>query len=176
MFFLTILSNACTNSIKKIVIPFKSGQKFIVTQGAFGTASHNEKGNEHSWDLSVPYGTQVSSVDSGTVIKVWEPNKGGACNPKFSNLAHNVKIEHSDGTVAQYVHIKSKVKEGQKVKRGQVIAITANNGWICNPHLHFGIYQSKDHLYSSTKRKTIPLSFIGIRKGKLKEGLSYISP
>lgn len=159
-------------SFKRERLPFPTGIKFLISQGAFGKKSHAEPGNEYSWDFDVPYGTPVVSVENGTVLEVWEPTDGGGCDSKFSNAAHNIKIEHEDGTVAQYGHISAKVKTGDLVREGQEIAVTAMNGWICSPQLHFGIYRSKDHLYSSSKRETIPVSFDGLPEfGKATEGL-----
>ena len=153
-------------SFKKVYLPLPQGTKFLISQGAFGQKSHHEAGNQYSWDFDVPYKTLVTAVQSGKVLEVWEPKKGGGCDPKYSNFAHNIKIEHDDGTVAQYVHIESKVSKGDRVEEGQIIAITAKNGWICGPQLHFGIYASKNNLYSSPQRKTLPLFFYGLLNGK----------
>lgn len=153
-------------SFLKVHIPFEAGTRFTISQGAFGTASHSEPGNEYSWDFDVPYGTDVTAVADGKVIEVWQPEKGGECDPRFASLAHNLKIEHRDGTVAQYVHIEILVKNGDVIKTGQRIAKTAKNGWICQPQLHFGVYKSKDHLYSSDHRQTVPLLFIEIPGGR----------
>lgn len=152
-------------------VPLLKHQSFVISQGAFGKESHNEKGNEYSWDFQVPVGTSVISVKDGQVLSIWFPDKGGGCDPKLSNYASNIKIEHRDGTVAQYVHVKTDLKIGDDVKQGQVIAKTVLTGWICMPHLHFGIYKSKDHLYSSKSRRTLPLLFEGIEGGILKQGM-----
>lgn len=162
-----------SSHVKTVNLPFKTGTKFTVTQAAFGKISHNEPGNEYNWDLGVPYGTEVVAIEPGIVIEVWEPNKGGGCDPKFSNVAHNIKIEHSDGSVAQYIHIASKVKVGDNISAREVIATTSMNGWICRPHLHFGIYKSKNHLYMSPHRQTIPLRFKGCSNGNLIEKKEY---
>ena len=164
------------SNYKLVGLPFESGGSFRISQGAFGNRTHNEPGNEYNWDLAVPFGTKVLAVESGKVIKVWQPNKGGGCDPKFSQDAHNIKIEHKDGTVAQYVHIKSSVKEGDIMKKGAKIGVTAKNGFICTPHLHFGVYRSKDHLYQSNVRETLPLRFEGIAGGLLVEGREYMVP
>ena len=177
LFFLLCVSCASNpylggsaNTFKRERLPFPTYIQFKVSQGAFGKASHLEKANEYSWDFDVPYGTPVVSVENGKIIEVWQPNKGGGCDPQFEGLAHNIKVEHEDGTVAQYVHIASKLKRGDYVREGQQIAVTAMNGHICQPQLHFGIYRSKDHLYSSLQRETLPVYFDGL--GKAIEGAS----
>lgn len=158
---------------KKVDFPFKRGTSFVVTQGAFGINSHNEKGNEYSWDFAVPLETSIHSIEDGVIWEVWQPNKGGGCDQKYSNLAHNVKVLHRDGTVAQYVHIKTSLTKGQSVKKGQLIAITASNGWLCKPHLHFSVYLSKDNLYNSINRKTVPLYFRQSQNGLIFENDKY---
>jgi murein DD-endopeptidase MepM/ murein hydrolase activator NlpD len=147
---------------KRVRVPLPSGTSFYVSQGAFGKATHAEKGNEYQWDFDVPYGTPVVAVEDGQVIDVWEPRKGGGCDAKFSDAAHNVKVKHADGTVAQYVHVESKVRVGDGVTEGQIIALTANNGFHCQPQLHFGVYRSVDTLYTSPRRETVPLRFVGL--------------
>lgn len=157
-------------------LPFGPGTKFTISQGAFGQSSHNEPGNEYSWDFDVPLGTPVRAVQDGRVIEVWEPKKGGSCNPKFSDWASNIKVEHSDKTVAQYVHVDSRVRTGNRVRAGQLVAVTANDGWLCTPQLHFGIYASRSELYGSPRRRTIPLAFKGLPDGLASTGLKYKVP
>jgi murein DD-endopeptidase MepM/ murein hydrolase activator NlpD len=161
---------------KRVGLPLSSGTAFVISQGAFGRASHSEKGNEYQWDFDVPYGTRVVAVEAGVVIDVWEPDGGGGCDAKYSNDAHNVKVRHADGTVAQYVHVDSRVRVGETVQRGQTIAATAENGWICQPQLHFGIYRSERTLYSSPQRESIPVRFDGLPSGLAKERLRATVP
>jgi murein DD-endopeptidase MepM/ murein hydrolase activator NlpD len=158
------------NLFKHTRLPLSTTQVFEVTQGAFGSQSHNEDGNEYSWDFAVPLGTDVLAVEGGLVIDVHTPAGGSGCDPQFAAAAHNVKIEHQDGTVAQYVHVTSLVARGSRVAAGQVIARTADNGWLCRPHLHFGIYRSREHLYDSPQRETVPLFFEQVPGGILRQG------
>ena len=165
------------NQFKRTRLPFPPRTNFLISQGAFGRQSHIEQGNEYSWDFDVPLGTSVVAVEDGKVIDVWEPNLGGGCDEKYNNTAHNIKVQHEDGSVAQYVHVASQIKLGEEVREGQVIATTAVNGWICQPQLHFGIYRSKDQLYNSTHRETLPLLFDGLPKqGLAAPGISGTVP
>ena len=90
--------------------------------------------------------------------------------------AHNVKVEHAYGTVAQYVHVASRVEVGQRLARGDEVAVTARNGFICRPHLHLGVYRSRRHLYDSPDRESVPLRFAGIEGERLREGVRYLVP
>lgn len=150
---------------KKVILPLKIGTKFKISSGAFGCCTHNSPGFEYAWDFDVPYGTPVISVEDGSVLQVWEPNINGGCERKFNKSAHNIKIVAKDGTVAQYVHIQSKVHIGDTVKKGQVIAVTANNGFHCVPQLHFNIFQDRERIPENGKAKTIPILFEGLPDG-----------
>ena len=147
---------------KRVRLPLPSGTRFLVSQGAFGTDSHNQKGMEYRWDFDVPYGTPVVAVEDGVVIGVREPRQGGGCDPKFSEVPNSIQVKHADGSVAQYVHLDSRVAVGQLVKRGETIAVTAMNGMICTPQLDFLVFRSDQTLYASPNRESIPLRFEGL--------------
>jgi len=150
---------------KKVMLPFSPGTHFKISQGAFGRWSHHDAGHEYTWDFDVRYGTLVLAVESGTVIQVWEPNAGGGCDPKYNDSPHNVQVEQADGTVAQYTHVQSLVKVGQKVSRGQPIAATAKNGFICTPQLDFTVFRDRDHTFLKGHPRNIPLLFYGLPDG-----------
>ncbi len=162
---------------KKIKMPLNESTPFRISQGAVGCCTHNLSGYEYAWDFDVPYGTPVLAAEGGSVIQVWEPNRGGGCDAKFSDLAHNIKILHDDGTVAQYVHIQSKVKLREKVSQGQEIGKTANNGFHCAPQLHFNVFQDKGHIPEAGSPKTIPVLFEGLPDGGIaREGYDGVVP
>ena len=56
-------------------------------------------------------------------------------DPKLGNL---VKIDHGFGIETLYGHLaKSLVKEGQRVKRGEVVGLVGSSGLATGPHLHY---------------------------------------
>ena len=92
---------------------------------------------------------------------------------KWSNFTQRIRIQNSDGTVTEYRHVVSKVKEGQKVVTGEVVGLTANNGYICDqPHLHFQV--TSPTVNPENPKQTIPLYFKGIKGGLLKDGSFYV--
>ncbi|MFO7743755.1 MAG: M23 family metallopeptidase [Psychroflexus sp.] len=121
-------------------LPFKTSNKFRISQGYNGLFSHQ---NENSLDFIMPIGTELLAVREGVVIKVIEKNNencGKEECKKFNNL---ILIYHPDGTIAKYAHIKkdgSKVKIGDKVSKGQLIGYSGNVGWSTGPHLHLEIF------------------------------------
>jgi murein DD-endopeptidase MepM/ murein hydrolase activator NlpD len=56
---------------------------------------------------------------------------------RFGNV---VVVNHSDRFVTIYGHCDTiKVKRGQEVKQGQVVATVGSTGWSTNSHLHYEV-------------------------------------
>ena len=155
----------------KYYLPFKKSKSFTVSQGYHGAISHQ---NENAIDFTMPIGTEIVAVRDGVVVKIVQNNikncKERACM-KYNNY---ITLYHNDGTFAEYTHIKkngSKVKVGEKIKKGQVIAYSGNVGWSTGPHLHLVIY-----LPRMKTRKTLETKFL-INNGELatlKEKENYV--
>ncbi|AGA65105.1 putative lipoprotein [Liberibacter crescens BT-1] len=82
-------------------------------------------------DISVPSGTAIKAAENGVVIYVGNSLK---------KLGNTVLIRHADGIVTVYGHAESiSVQRGQKVQRGQTIAISGMSGDAKRPQTHFEI-------------------------------------
>ncbi len=95
-------------------------------------------------DFLLPKGTPIMAAHSGTVIACQDRYKRAYKSPKFAGRRNFIVIRHTDRESSVYVHLQHrsiKVKEGQKVMRGQVIALSGQVGFATYPHLHFGIYR-----------------------------------
>ncbi len=155
---------------KEVSVPLASGTAFHISMSPYHLTNRH-----YSWDFEVPFGTPVHAIESGKVLSVFTPTGGGGCDPKlFLNKGHNVRVIHDDGTIAQYLHLEIKVKEGDVIQKGQLIAVTANSGVVCNPNLHLMVFRSKSDVRPSGE--TIPLTFSGIPGGRLIHGYKGKAP
>ncbi len=84
-------------------------------------------------DLRAPIGTPVLAPADG-VVKFVQYNQ----NSGYGNV---VSLSHNYGFESYYAHLMNKpiVKEGQFVKKGDVIAYSGNSGMSTGPHLHYEI-------------------------------------
>ncbi|MDR2236155.1 MAG: M23 family metallopeptidase [Chryseobacterium sp.] len=121
-------------------LPFKKGNTFTVHQGYNGAFSHR---NENSLDFKMPEGTEITAAREGIVTDFVKHHNTGCPSKSCVEQGNYVTIMHSDGTFAQYYHLKEngvKVNLGDQVKKGDVIALSGNTGWSNGPHLHFACY------------------------------------
>lgn len=111
----------------------------------FGYRTHpvtGEKRLHNGIDLAVPVGTQVRCPMDGTVSSVFYSNEGG----------NQITIKHSNGFQTGYAHLsKVLVKKGEKVKRGNVIALSGNTGRSTGPHVHLTLRNSSGALIDPAK-------------------------
>ena len=83
-------------------------------------------------DFAAPSGTPIMASGSGTVTRARWCGGGGNC----------VKIKHNSTYETIYAHMKSfakGIKEGRKVKQGQVIGYVGSTGLSTGPHLHYEV-------------------------------------
>jgi len=141
----------------KYDLPFQKGKSFNVYQGYNGTFSHQ---NEYSLDFTMPEGTEITASREGLVIDVIQNNNQGCPTKDCAKLGNYISILHSDGTIAQYFHLKqngAKVNIGENVKKNQIIGFSGNTGWSNGPHLHFTCYLPSNT--GEKQRKTIKTLF-----------------
>ncbi|HTN32559.1 MAG TPA: M23 family metallopeptidase [Marinobacter sp.] len=81
-------------------------------------------------DLAGKEGSDIISVAGGVVT--WAGDRSG-----YGNL---VEVDHGDGLVTRYGHCKTvKVKVGDVIQKGQVIALMGSTGRSTGPHVHFEV-------------------------------------
>lgn len=99
----------------------------------FGTSRvyNGKKQNVHlGADLRAPMGTPISVPISGKV----------AVSRYLFFTGYTVILDHGFGFFTIYGHLsKLKVKEGQIVKKGQIMGLSGATGRASGPHLHWGV-------------------------------------
>ena len=82
-------------------------------------------------DFRAAIGTPVVAANDGIVRIAKDRYYAGG----------SVIIDHGYKIFSQYYHLSQlKVKVGQKVKKGEVIALSGDTGRVTGAHLHFGIF------------------------------------
>lgn len=119
----------------KLAPKLGSGQFVLPIAGARLTSGFGWRGREFhlGLDLAAPKGTAIVAADDGTVVEAgWDGGYGYA-----------VRIDHGEGKlVTLYGHLSSiAVKQGQTVKKGDVIGYEGSTGRSTGPHLHFEIWR-----------------------------------
>lgn len=100
----------------------------------FGYRDHPIDGEykfHYGVDIAVPMRTAVGCFSDGKVVFAgW-----GDINGNY------IKVEHSDGFTTLYAHLDEiLVATGDKVQKGDTIAMSGQTGEASGPHLHFQIY------------------------------------
>lgn len=121
------------------ILPVPSDQ-FVLTSpfgnrvSPFTRASDFHKG----LDLSAPTGTAIYAAADGVVTFAGRyPIRQSVAWWRFGNV---VTIKHAERFVTIYAHCDEvRVRQGQTVKQGDVIATVGSTGWSTNSHLHYEV-------------------------------------
>ncbi len=123
----------------------------------YRNAGWSRKRNHNGMDYAAALGTAVTAAMDGKIIRysfgVSEPARG-VCQSSGGGYGNVVYIQHQgcDGTyTTRYGHLTNKpvpgLKNGSKVKKGQVIGYVGGTGGACGrPHLHFELRGPRDAL------------------------------
>ena len=86
-------------------------------------------------DFAAPLGTPIMASGSGIIIRARWCGGGGNC----------VKIKHNSIYETVYAHMSKfaiGIKEGLRVKQGQIIGYVGSTGKSTGPHLHYEVIES----------------------------------
>ncbi len=124
-------------------LPYPLGQTFSVLQGFHGEFSHRGS-NEYAVDFDCPVATPVLATRPGTIVVANQAAQGSGTTAEFLDYKRTnfVIVRHDDGTLGEYMHLAPSsviVKPGERVARGQPLALSGNTGFSSTPHLHFQV-------------------------------------
>lgn len=138
-------------------LPYAAGSAFRVSQGYNGGFSHKGS-NQYAIDWKMPSGTAVCAARGGLVVKIKDDSETGGDEMKYDCFNNYVLVRHDDATLGHYCHLLKngvKVKPGERISAGQVIAFSGNTGFSSGPHLHFSVFKTKN----GRERQSLPVKF-----------------
>ncbi len=84
-------------------------------------------------DIAMPTGTAVLASAPGIIILSRQSNL-------LAGFGNYIEIDHGNGIITRYAHLELlKVKNGQKVTKGEVIGTIGTSGGSIAPHLHYEV-------------------------------------
>lgn len=88
-------------------------------------------------DFSAPQGTPIFATGDGKIVRAMF----------FKTSGNMITIDHGYGYQTKYLHMsKFLVKQGQTVKRGDIIGYVGNTGLSKAPHLHYEVWKDDKHI------------------------------
>ena len=115
---------------------------------AFGMRKHPIDGYNKmhkGTDFAAPMGTQIMASGNGVITRARWCGGGGNC----------IKIKHNSTYETVYAHMKNfarGIKEGLRVKQGQIIGYVGSTGKSTGPHLHYEVIRNKKKINSQKLR------------------------
>jgi len=83
-------------------------------------------------DLRAPMGTEVFAMAQGTV-------RFAGTMRGFGNV---VWIDHGGSILSVYAHLSAiRVRQGQRIRRGELLGLSGQSGDATAPHLHFEVWR-----------------------------------
>src|SRR6187200_1005837 len=120
-------------------LPFESKKKVFLIQAYDSKMSHR---GELALDFKVKKKTKICAARDGVVIAARKDSDKGGLKPENLSDGNYISIQHNDGSVAHYWHLKkegAEVNVGDTVSAGQLIGESGNTGYSAFPHLHFEV-------------------------------------
>lgn len=118
------------------------------------TSLLKDRPTHHGMDFKAAVGSPIQASFEGVVTRTnWNWAANGNC----------VEVQHKDGVLAKYLHLaENKVKPGDRVRPGDIIALSGNTGRSTGPHLHYQLNQGSKVIdpvnYHGTTRRSLPAS------------------
>ncbi len=128
---------------------FQCGTRTYDTASGYNHAGTDIALWPDSWNLMASGLVDIVAAASGTIVLRSDGNVDQSC--KFNNNDWNaVYIQHDDGSIAWYGHMKkgspTTKQVGDRVTAGEYLGKVGSSGNSTGPHLHFEIYDSSRKL------------------------------
>jgi murein DD-endopeptidase MepM/ murein hydrolase activator NlpD len=150
-------------------LPYEKGETQSIFQGYDGKFSHQ---NELALDFDLKIGSPILAAREGIVVEVINNNTQNCPDISCAKYNNRIFIMHSDGTFADYSHLKyhgAIIKKGEFVKKDQVLGYSGSTGFASGPHLHFAVFINRIdgiRTFIETKFKTSESEGTLLEEGK----------
>lgn len=160
-------------------------QEFALDLAKFGPDMRSHKGDGSRREMFYAYGAPVRAVADGTVVgaenglpdqdlrhpdeseEEYQKRLTGLQEALIASgfragIGNYVVVRHAGGEYSLYAHLKAdslRVKDGDQLSQGSVIAALGHSGNSTEPHLHFSIQDGPDPLTS----RSLPFQFDGLK-------------
>ncbi len=118
-----------------------SNEKLLALASGYGLRIHpiyKVKKMHTGIDFAAAIGTPIYATADGTIEEV---------SVRFSGYGKMVVIDHGFGYKTRYAHMHDfVVRNGQNVKRGELIGYVGNTGLSTAPHLHYEVMLNDVHI------------------------------
>jgi hypothetical protein len=136
-----------------------SGQRFAIDFLQLDSAGKSYRGDPLKNSSYYAYGTPILAVADGIIVETKDsiPENIPGANSRAVPInmitvgGNHVALDIGGGKYALYAHVQPgslKVKVGDRVKRGQALALLGNSGNSTEPHVHFQIADGPTFLSS----------------------------
>lgn len=122
-------------SVTPSIMPVVNG-KLISGFGKRIHPFHKGLYNHPGIDITATRGTEVVASADGYVSEVTK-------SELLAGYGNTIELSHSQTLSSRYAHLETiLVRQGQKVKKGQVIGTVGNSGGSIAPHLHYEVLRN----------------------------------
>lgn len=125
------------NSLTSALRRWPTAVKYRISSGFNPNRKHPVTGRaspHNGTDLATPSGTKVLATGDGIVTRT--------ANHRYAG--RYIDIDNIGKYSTRFLHLsKILVRKGQRVKRGQVIALSGSTGRVTGPHLHYELHVNK---------------------------------
>ncbi len=149
--------------------------KITNTESPAHVKTYKRGKHRHAIDFVCPVGTPVKATLDGIVVDVKDDSTVGGPEEKFDVFGNYVEIRHPNGEYSIYEHIRrgAMVQVGDRVRIGQIIAVSGATGWLAQlgPHLHFEVHKYRTP-YAPENYRSIKVRWSDSARVALKKLLS----
>ena len=158
LFFPSLLGDL-NKEIKNIpvALPFPKGKTYRIIQGNDTDHTHSTEWSRYAVDFAHKINDTISAATDGYVVGLVDQYRYGGPGDKWRPFGNFLTIyDPESGLYTQYVHLVHKgsfVKVGDRVIKGQPIALSGYTGQTDIEHLHFNVMVP---VHSNDGLKSVP--------------------